>query len=411
MLSRINRAKSGKQSLGRPPYGRIYNKDTGKWSIDKEKQDKIRTAARRYLKGDGLDLIAASMGYVKSHLRKTLNEKCGDKWVVHFDQENKLNMKQTIEIPIPRLLPEKMIERIHEKAIANQTYLHSTNKYLLSRMILCVECGRGLTGCTPNDKLMYRYYKHYDKKYPCKYFNRFIRAGQIETDVLTHIYWMIGDKVGLKKAIEAAIPNKGEIEQSRNRLVQITFDLKRIDNEKQRLVKAVMKDTLDDDTVKKQMAKLKERESLINDEEASLKAIIKNQPSEEAINQRSLGWKMMLNAKFTKTNNHLLKMSFEERRQLLQALFDGVDEDGNRLGVYIKKLNNKKHPWYYEIRGNLPSLTGTGVVGIPPIPFDTVQEEQRFESIREKLLKHKPESVCQTPFQQKVKIRVQRTRL
>jgi len=394
MLNRIERALAGKQSVGRPPYGRIYNKKTLEWSIDKGKKDRIVTAAKRYLNGEGLDRIADSMGFVKSHLRKTLNEKCGDKWPVNFNSK-RLNMKQTIEIPIPRLLPEKMIKRIHEKAKANKTYLHaqSKHKYLLSRMILCVECGRGLTGCIPNDKLMYRYYKHYDKRFPCKHFKRYIRAGQIETDVLTHIYSMIGDKVGLKKAIDAAIPNKKEIEQSQDRLSQITFDLKRIDNEIQRLVKAVMKATLDDDTVKKQMAKLKERESLLNDEEESLKAIIKNQPSEAEINQRSLGWKMMLNAKYTKTSNHLLEMSFEERRQLLQALFDGVDENGKRLGVYIKKLNNKKHPWYYEIRGNLPSLTGTGVVGVPPISFDTTEELDQFKSIRKELLEQKPSSL------------------
>jgi hypothetical protein len=56
---------------------------------------------------------------------------------------------------------------------------------------------------------------------------------------------------------------------------------------------------------------------------------------------------------------HYAKMTFDDKRKLLQSVFTGKDPDGNRCGVYIKKDNkDKKQPWLYEIRGNFISEVG-----------------------------------------------------
>jgi len=48
-------------------------------------------------------------------------------------------------------------------------------------------------------------------------------------------------------------------------------------------------------------------------------------------------------------------MTFDDKRKLLQHIFSGTDQDGNRCGVYIKKDDPG---WLYEIRGNLMNDIG-----------------------------------------------------
>ena len=45
------------------------------------------------------------------------------------------------------------------------------------------------------------------------------------------------------------------------------------------------------------------------------------------------------------------EMTFDEKRKLLHWLFDGKDEDGEKLGIYIKR--NGKDKWDYEINAKL----------------------------------------------------------
>ena len=40
---------------------------------------------------------------------------------------------------------------------------------------------------------------------------------------------------------------------------------------------------------------------------------------------------------------HFKKMDFDEKRLLLHAMFDGEDEHGNKRGIYITKLGNRKY--------------------------------------------------------------------
>ena len=52
----------------------------------------------------------------------------------------------------------------------------------------------------------------------------------------------------------------------------------------------------------------------------------------------------MLKSEYELNDEHFLKMSLDEKRELLQTLFGGKDENGKSYGVYVKKQNDKKHP-------------------------------------------------------------------
>ncbi len=111
-------------------------KKTKMWGVDKDKKEKIKWAAQRYLKGDSMSQIAKDLGMNHSNLWKFLKHRSGTTWEVKFNSKRfKINKTQTYEIP--ELLPKETIAAIHKKAKSNKTYEHGKikNKYLFSRLI------------------------------------------------------------------------------------------------------------------------------------------------------------------------------------------------------------------------------------------------------------------------------------
>ena len=49
------------------------------------------------------------------------------------------------------------------------------------------------------------------------------------------------------------------------------------------------------------------------------------------------------------TEAHLKEMTFEDKRALLQNIFNGTDNDGKRFGVYVERKG--KGSWLYTIKG------------------------------------------------------------
>ena len=383
--NKIELAKKNAHSSGKLPYGRTFNKETNKWGIDKKKKALIQDAAKRFLAGESRESIAKRIGMSGLSLWRILNHRSGPTYSIRFCSE-KLNIDEEVTIKIPRLLPDSTIKKIQDKTQANKTTEHgqTKNKYLFSRMIFCGYCGKPLTGMF-NKKCKIRYYIHHRKPKDCP-FRGTPGANELETDVFTHIFWMLGDTVGLKKAIEAATQDK-KIKEAHNRLSQTTFKLKKVSNEKTRLLNLVQKGLTDadDPDFEKNWNKLLKREELLNEDKQTQQDIIKNQPSKEDVERQSLLWKMALRVKHIKSTERPLEMSFEEQRELLQALF--APKDGKRFGVFVNRIKSKKHPWSYTIKGNLPGFTEMGALGILPFSGETDEEQEHYEKIREYLLK------------------------
>ena len=53
---------------------------------------------------------------------------------------------------------------------------------------------------------------------------------------------------------------------------------------------------------------------------------------------------------------HLKEMTFQDKRELLQSIFSGNDNEGNRYGVYVEKKGGKD--WLYTIRGTFIEEVG-----------------------------------------------------
>jgi len=60
-------------------------------------------------------------------------------------------------------------------------------------------------------------------------------------------------------------------------------------------------------------------------------------------------------------------MSFEEKRFLLFSVFDGVDDEGNKLGVSVKRISKfREHPARFEYYINARFFAGYLDSDVPP---------------------------------------------
>jgi DNA invertase Pin-like site-specific DNA recombinase len=349
LLNKIGMAKKKIPSSGQHPYGRIYNKETKTWSINKDEQKIIVDIANRYLKGESFQSIRKLYKMNIPNLHKILKQRCGDSYDVHFKSE-RFNIDEIVGIKIPRLLPDNIIEKIKKKSGANLTYLHgqpSKNKYLLSRMIFCQECGLALSGET--NKEGRRYYRHLPYSTCQNPLTNRVPANLIEDCVLGDIYKMFGDKPAIEKAAKAAIPDLVEKQEMQDSITRLEKELIKIDKSKERVFDMIEDGTINKTDVKKRMTALKEREALLSAELDKIKSELINIPTKADIN-KSAALLMRIKTNILKSEKHLSKMGWEDKRKLLQAVFAGKDSEDKRLGVYISR---KKDRFVYSIHGIL----------------------------------------------------------
>lgn len=106
--------------------------------------------------GESIGDLAEEYGVKRVNLHDALMKRSGNIWV------------QTVKSPrlniceIPRLLPDRTIRALRQKAEVNRTYTHGQNKhhYLLSRMVFCGVCRKALTGQESEGVLTYRHPTH-----------------------------------------------------------------------------------------------------------------------------------------------------------------------------------------------------------------------------------------------------------
>ena len=201
--NRIERAEKNIPTGGKLPFGRTYDKQKNLWGVDKEKQKNIIWAADCYLKGESLLKLAKTLNMNPTNLWKTLTKRSGNRWEVRFrSRKKKLKIDKTVEIKIPRLLSQEIIEQIHERAESNKTFTHghARHQYLLARMVFCGHCGYAMFGQTNNHNAN-RYYRHpRHRKKECD-IGFWVRADDLEDAIMLRLFKMYGDIENMEKAM------------------------------------------------------------------------------------------------------------------------------------------------------------------------------------------------------------------
>ena len=372
LINRIERAKRGHPVAGKLPFGRTYNKDLGKWGIDEEKRDKIVRAAKLYLEGEQLSKVAKMLGMNHSNLHKILTKRSGDKWEQRFRSE-KLNIDEKVITRVPSLLPKDKIEKILKKADANKTYSHGFIKhsYMLARMIFCGKCGYAMFGQTNHRGK--RYYRHQRRgKVNCLHNGKYVPADMIENAVIVHLFSKFYDPKGLEQALKDAVLDGSKVKELNKEKKSLEKEIVKINRAKRNLIIMLEKSDLiaNDEIFIERMQEHKSRVDYINNRLLNINDKLENLPTKENIKKVTSSIKSKFSrikmradlkkntiAAYYRTDNRLYEMDTLEKRKFLQQFFDGKDQDGNRLGVYLNK--SKKGKWSFEIRGRLGNIKDT----------------------------------------------------
>jgi DNA invertase Pin-like site-specific DNA recombinase len=359
ITTRINKARRGEPAT-RLPIGRTWSEKEG-WGVVPKIEKKFTTIAKRFLNGENLTKLGEIYGISRNSLREVLVKRCDDKWQQKF-QSKRFNIDEVIETKVPALVDSIIIEAVKAKVQENKTIFHAQRKehYLFGRMILCGHCGKALFGEMINGKVKnYRHRTETTRKgqkirLECNQF-QYIQADLIEEPIMAHIFTMFGDKARIERAIKDAIPNLDKIEELKLQLKQ--FKKEKVNSERkiEPLIDAIEDGIGDVESIKKRIIEHENRIKLLNHEIAIIKSRLEKIPSEELITLKADLLKKMIKGYYGHSLAHYKKMTFDDKRKLLQSIFSGVDAQGNRCGIYIKK---DQKGWIYEIKGNFISEIG-----------------------------------------------------
>jgi DNA invertase Pin-like site-specific DNA recombinase len=265
ITNRIHRARRGIPTVGALPYGRKFNKETGKFEIDEDKKKLIEQAVKRYIAGERFEDISKSVGIHYTTLWKIFKNKLGTEWHLSFVNK-KVNVNETVIMSIPALIDDpKILAEIKERLRINTTYTRGNRKYyhILSGYIFCGRCGSKLQAHVNAHGKNARYYFHWRLgNNGCK-FRKMVNATELENSVLLNLVKTFGDYQMIEKAIQRATPDMARTKALDQEGKQLTKELLKVTNQKSVLIKKIADELISDDEAKLLLEDFREREKAI----------------------------------------------------------------------------------------------------------------------------------------------------
>jgi hypothetical protein len=189
---------------------------------------------------------------------------------------------------------------------------------------------------------------------------------------------MFGNPKAVERAIEAAVPNIQKVKELRDQQQQFESSVTLLDKEKKRVVKAIAKGTITDDEAKTELDELRKKSEEHRHKLQTINAHLDHLPSAELVRSASnevagrlqralfparrhnrkigmIDWSPIVMLKVSELDDYIGRMSWEDKRGLMELVFAGTIPDGRRAGVYVEFLNDKngKPKWRYSIRGHI----------------------------------------------------------
>ena len=182
-----------------------------------------------------------------------------------------------------------------------------------------------------------------------------MRADELETAVFFKLFALAGDSTGLEEALARAIPDTAKVDSLLAQRQTLQKELKTANAEKENIVKAIGKGILSDEEAAERMTAIRKQIESLKSAVEAIEAQTQGVPTKAQIKKQATLAKRMLESIFNRPGR-IAKMTFEEKRKLVQTFFDGHDAEGRRLGVYVWK--NEDGQVAYSIRGVLGGLEG-----------------------------------------------------
>jgi len=357
LLNKIARTKRNVPCSGSLPFGRNFKE--GEWGVIEEVKTQMEDIRDRILAGESISAVANLHGIPVTTLYERLKN-CGPTWMVEFHSK-KLNIHESVPMDVPPLLDDESIQAIRKQIEANTTFHHGHLKYwyLFSRMVFCCHCGSAFSGQSNNGV---RYYRHLPKSQKTCPFKGHVRADDLESSVIRHLFECFGNPVAVQRAIEEAIPDSAQADEDKEQLNRLNADVVKIQKGRQQIINLILEGTLTEKEAAPQLDASKHRLDLLSDQCERLREALANVPSPEMIQavagRMSTVFKARhvsiarLNATTRALNTELAEMTWEDQRALVEMVFGGITTDGYRMGVYVDRIEGQRK-WRYAIRGNL----------------------------------------------------------
>ena len=203
-----------------------------------------------------------------------------------------------------------------------------------------------------------RYYRHARHRVNKCEHSPWIPADDIEKAVLIYLFGTYGNVSSMEKAIQRAIPDRKKVNQLQERKIFVEKELNAVKNEFKRIMNAIAKHIITDKEAADTAQNLRKRDSSLEEEKTNINQQLDHLPSRE---KTEMAAKVLQHCirRICKRADQLLKMTYEQQRELIQTAFTGKDSQGKRLGVYIRKSNNSQKVDSFIIRGAINIIDGT----------------------------------------------------
>lgn len=357
--NKISRCSSGVPATGKLPWGRTFDKQNGVWGIDQEKRQVFEKAVVEFINGGSLREIGAripkeyNLSY--GNLYKLLKTAAGSKWTVKIKtkplEDKKIAKIKTVVFDVPPLIDPETLAMAEKRLTFNRTNpridTESKEIYLLRGYLRCWYCGKVLCGqISKNGKYRYGYYRHAAGKFEkCKAVT-YAPIKSIEIAVLKVIWENTMDEDGFDEAIRSKFPSPEKrldlmqvIERREKELLQLKKD-------KDKLVDALLRGVLSEQTIKSREVELIKQETFIEKQLSQDRENLSKLENQNEIELRLRSSRNQMLAYFSSWE-HFATMGFKERRRLIHSTFGngGWSEDGIPYGVYMRNIGKHKHEY------------------------------------------------------------------
>ena len=185
------------------------------------------------------------------------------------------------------------------------------------------------------------------------------RSQQPNKAVLDAIWENLSDEdSGFLEAWADNYPDQDKIDKFRKEIKKNQKKLKKAESDRDKLVEALLSGVLTEEAIKKKNEILSNEIIRLKGKLVKEEQRLSRMPSLEEIKKREEQVKLSFQDYYY-SRERFDSMSFGELRGLLFAIFDGKDDEGNPLGVYVKRISPiGKLPVRYEYYINARFFAG-----------------------------------------------------
>jgi site-specific DNA recombinase len=332
---RIHKAQQGLPWSGKKPFGRSFDKATGKWSIN-ERGRRMKQMLERYVDGEGFTALLKEFTEFSSHvlvLSYIHKSKLSGTYVKEFDIPE-INVRG-LKVPIPEI-PEVISQKLMDRVLARLEHRRTWNqehrrRYILTGFVKCGHCGTALTGNCAGGRI---YYRHCNPKKDCSFFHS-IKAEEFAEPVLDYLFSFFTDEPTFTAAIAQALPKADEREELTKQRDEMRLRLQKTENQIGRLIDAIANGADAGMFIGKQRA-LKEELERHSKQFIALEEQLKTMPDLKALKDHSTAIRLQILWKVKERDWR--KLSHDEIRRFLIFLFgENPARAGHGITVYREK--------------------------------------------------------------------------